>query len=547
MPPADFAQSQSSDELPLHDFLRALRRRLPMVLGAAIAIATAALVFSLRAEKQYTATAKLLFRDPGFDQRLFGSSILAPSQDPDREAATNVGLVSLDTITRRTARELRGSGLTPTELRDKVEVTSEGRSDVVALMATDREPTFASRLANTMAEQYIEFRRAADRSKITNAIALVRQQLEALSPEQRVGPDGQSVKERIEQLGILASLQTGNAELVQPAQTPRTASSPRPLRNAVVAFLLGLLVGALLAVLLDRIDRRLRHRNDAEAILERPVLGAIPESRILRKTKQESLHLGGAEGEAFRALRTNFRYFAIDQDVKSMLMTSSAPGDGKSTIAKYLAATAAASNVQVVLLEADLRRPALNHALANLDRRGLTDVLAGSVALKDVIQQVPLSVPGQRGSGEPAAQRTLDVITAGPIPPNPTDLLESDRMNDVIAELEVLYDLVIIDSSPLTVVPDAIPLANRVSGVVVVIREGKSTSTGARSLRKQLDNLRITPLGIIINASSPTEDGGYYGYSGYGPPELADVEQSTNGSGTSRWQGRRRRDRTGAR
>jgi Mrp family chromosome partitioning ATPase len=172
-------------------------------------------------------------------------------------------------------------------------------------------------------------------------------------------------------------------------------------------------------------------------------------------------------------------------------------------------------------------------------------VLAGEASLVDVIQQVTLAMPGRGGEDQPP-ERALDVITAGPIPPNPTDLLESDRMNDLLAELEVRYDLVIIDSSPLTVVPDAIPLAHRVSGVVIVIREGKSTSAGARDLRKQLDNLQIHPLGIIINASAPAHDGGYYGYYGYGAPEPTAVAQPTNGSGAARRPGKNPNE-TGAR
>jgi capsular exopolysaccharide synthesis family protein len=518
---ADVASPRSSDEVPLHDLIAALRRRLPIILVAAILLASGTLAYSLKSQKQYTSTAKLLFRDPGFDQKLFGSSILAPSNDPDREAATNVSLVSLDTISERTARALPAASLTESQIRAKVEVAAEGRSNVVAVMATDPKPEFAATLANTMARQYIEFRRAADRSKITDAVNLVRRQRNALSPERRVGSDGRSATQRIDELQVLASLQTGNAELVQPAQTPRSASSPKTLRNTLIAFLLGLVLGVLIALLRDRVDRRLRHGNDAEAILDRPILGSIPESRNLRKPDPESLTLAGPEGEAFRTLRTNLRYFAIDQDVKSMLMTSASPGDGKSTIARYLAATAAASNVRVVLLEADLRKPTLAGALPSLFTTGLTDVLAGSVPLCDVIQRVPLAFARQHAPHSESTGPTLDVITAGPTPPNPTDLLESDRMLEVIAQLEARYSLVIIDSSPLTVVPDAIPIASRVSGVLVVVREGKSTSTGTRHLRKQLDNLKITPLGIIVNAASLKNDSGYYGYYGYRSPPTA--------------------------
>lgn len=544
MAPAQDTPHHGSDALPLHDVLAALRRRIPIVVAAAVVLASAALAYSLQSEKQYTATAKLLFRDPGFDQKLFGSSILAPSQDPDREAATNVSLVSLDTIASRTARALDGSDLTQSEIRNKVQVSGEGRSDVVSVMATDTAPTFAATLANTMAKQYIAFRRAADRSKITDAVNLVRRQLNALSPEQRAGQDGRSATERIEQLQVLASLQTGNAELVQAAQAPHSPSSPKTVRNTVVALLLGLIAGLAMAVLRDRVDRRLRHGSDVEAILERPILGSIPESRSLRKPDPETLSLAGHEADAFRALRTNLRYFAIDHDVKSMLITSSAPGDGKSTIARYLAATAAASDVHVVLLEADLRRPILQGTLPHLRVMGLTDVLAGSATLPEVTQRVGVAAHGwDTGHGGPPP-RALDVITAGSIPPNPTDLLESDRMLAVIAQLEAHYSLVIIDSAPLTVVPDAVSIANRVSGVLVVVREGKSTSTGLRHLRKQLDNLTITPLGIIVNGAASTQQGGYYGYYGYGPPSSA-AEVSKNGADASR--PRTKRDKTGAR
>jgi len=288
------------------------------------------------------------------------------------------------------------------------------------------------------------------------------------------------------------------------------------------------------AVLRDRIDRRLRQGSDAEAMLERPILGSIPDSRSLRKPNPGSLALSGVEADAFRTLRTNLRYFAIDDDVKSMLVTSSAPGDGKSTIAKYLAATAAASHERVVLLEADLRKPTLHRALPNLAPTGLTDVLAGTVDLSDVIQRVPLTAHGRpTGNGE-APSRSLDVILSGPLPPNPTDLLESDRMLEVITQLEARYSLLIIDAPPLTAVPDAIPIASRVSGVLVVVRAGKTTSTGTRHLRKQLDNLQITPLGIIFNGASASEGGGgYYGYYGYGPAQ-PDAEQSENGGGSPR-------------
>jgi len=501
-------QSRELEATSLLGILRPLYQRLPVVLAAIAVLGGGALAYSLLTPERYTGTAKLLFRDPGFDQKLFGSTVLAPSQDPAREAATNVALVGLDTISIRAAEALDGR-LTPSQIRDKVEVLAKGQSNVVVVLATDRSRWFAAALANTIAEQYIAFRLDADRSKINQAATLVRRRLQELSAEERGGEAGRSLRSQIEELELLASLQTGNAELVQPAIPPRSASSPKPVRNTLIGLFAGLVLGIGLALALDRLDRRIRHRGDAEAVLERPILGAIPESRALGGKGKDALVLSGQESDAFRTLRTNLRYFAVDRGIHSLLITSSAPGEGKSTVARYLAATAAAANDRTVLLEADLRRPSLTANLPDLHARGLSDVLAGNASLADVIQRCPLL----RG-GQPIAGRALAVVTSGPVPPNPTDLLESERMGDVLAELEGLYDLVIIDTSPVTVVPDAIPIMTRVSGVLIVVRERRSTRTGLRHLRRQLDNVGISPLGIVVNGAKRSEETGYGGYYG---------------------------------
>lgn len=505
------APTDTTEESALRDFLILIRRRLPVVLAMAVLVPSAALVFSLRSHKEYTATAKLLFRDPGFDQKLFGSSVLGPSRDPDRQAATNVSLVSLDLIALRAAQALR-NGFDETDIQRRVTVTSEGQADVVAVKARDSQPGRAAALANTVAQEYILFRRDADRSKIDEAIAQVRRQLRALSATERKAAQGRLVVEQIAQLRILSSLQTGNAELVQPAEPPRTASSPRPVRDTLLGLFVGLLLGIALAILLQRLDRRLHHQSEAEAIFDRPVLGVVPESRTFR---DQPLLLAGIEGEAFRAIRTNLRFFAVDQDVPCLLVTSSAAGEGKSTTARYLAATAAASGVSVVLLEADLRRPVLARLFRELrENQGLTNVLAGEVPLADVIQQLPLA----RQTGATAGP-SLDVVVAGPAPPNPTDMLDSDRMQDVLAELRHRYDLVVVDTSPVRVVPDAVPLLHTVGGVAVVIRTGRSTRADVLQLRKQFEHLGVTALGIIINGAPPEEIRGYYGYEPSNTPQ----------------------------
>ena len=524
--------SDRDQTLSLSTVLVVLRRRLPIVLICLIGVPASALAFSLLQEKQYTSEASLLFRDPGLDQKLFGSTFLQPSRDPNREAATNIKLVSLEAVAERTARALPGN-LSAKDVSAKVDVTAEGQSDVASVKATDKDPGFAARLANTFAQQYIDFRREADRSKIREAQQLVTRQLDALTSAEKAGPDGRSIRERSEQLQILASLQTGNSELVQRAEVSDSASSPKTARNVALGVVFGLLLGIGLAFLVERLDRRVREAKEFEDLFERPLLAFIPESRALAVAPAQDQSLPTSEQEAFRMLRANLRYFSVDRPVRSVLITSAAPGDGKSTVSWNLALAAAGTGARVLLMETDLRHPSLAASAGQLAAApGLSTVLAGQIEFAEVVQEVV--VPKHHGGGTP--DRTMDVVVAGPLPPNPVDLIESERMRAVLSEAEEHYDLVVIDTPPTSVVSDAIPLIRQVSGVVVVTRLGKSTRESVAHLRKQLEHLNAPTLGVVVNAFKA--DRGAYGYGygygeGYQPSEVDESMSQRNGDTSS--------------
>jgi capsular exopolysaccharide synthesis family protein len=496
--------SDRQDLADPHAILRTLRRRAGIIIMCAILVPAAAVAFSVSQQNEYTASASLLFRDPQFDQKLFGSTAFQPSVDPAREAATNVKLVALEIVAARTANALHGR-VTAAQVQAAVAVEPEGQSDVASIRATTTDPRFAATLANTFAQQFILFRREADRSKIASADELVQAQLDRLPAADRAGDRGRTLRNHAEQLKVLAALQTGNAELVQPARPPTVRSSPKPLRNGIIGGFLGLILGAGLAFLLERFDRRLRTTREIGDAFGRPILGTVPQSRGIAREGVRALDAG--EQESFRMLRANLRYFNVDSKISSVLITSAAPAEGKSTVAMYLALTAAAGGAHVLLLEADMRKPTLAQRLGISSRDGLSQVLAGARDLGDVVKHVRLNT----GAND---TRSVDVLPTGPIPPNPTDLVESDRMRRILRGAEAAYDLVIIDTPPTSIVSDAIPLVNEVSGVIVVSRLGRTTRESAAHLRKQLEQLGANTLGIVVNSVGRRGSGyGYYGYS----------------------------------
>src|SRR5437763_3822072 len=216
----------SSADFDVGFVLSALRRRLPLVLLCVLVVPAVAVGLSVIQKKQYTATASLLFRDPQFDQKLFGAAYVPSETDPARQAATNLDLVSLQRVAALTAARL--PGMTQGKVSSAISVSSGGQADTATIQATSRSPSFAAKLANLYAKTYIAFRRDADQATIRSAEAPLRRHIAALPPAQRFGTLGQSLQQRLGQLEVLASLQTGGAVLVQTAEAPTSPSSSKP-------------------------------------------------------------------------------------------------------------------------------------------------------------------------------------------------------------------------------------------------------------------------------------------------------------------------------
>ena len=511
--------SEGGDALTLRNVVRALRRRVGVIVACTVVVAGSALAFSLLQTEQYSATSVPLFRSSSFSQQLFGGAAgPAPnsSSTSDRDAATNVSLVSLKTVASLTAEKL--GNISSGKVASEVSVATGGQANTASVTATDPNPNRAAEIANAYTQSFVAFRRAADRKRIQQAERLVTAQFERLTPAEAKTNQALFLQKQIARLQTLRDIQTGNAEVVQEASPPSSPSSPDVTRNTAFGLALGLLLGIAAALLLERFDRRIKDPSELEEAFSYPVLGTVPQSGVL-----ESLRHGGPpkpghmeelpfrESEAFRMLRTRLRYFNVDRELRSLVITSALPGEGKSTVAFNLAATAAEAGAKVLLLEADFHNQTLARSFTLAPLPGLAEVITGQSSLDQAIQQI--RVPDRANGSEGRGARGRGV--GGASPPNPVELLESQQMAKLLDEAtDRGYELVVLDTPPASVLADAIPLIKVTSGVLVVSQLGKLTREDAAHLRDQLVKLDAPVLGVIGNRTR-SKGHGYYGYGYY--------------------------------
>jgi succinoglycan biosynthesis transport protein ExoP len=509
----------------LRDYLGLLRRQRWLIVAATLVFAGAALALSLRATPTYEAEASVAFRDIAQDLRLLDSPVPSESS-PAQLAAQNAEATTRIAVAKRVRRSL-DLKVPVDALQSAVSARVATQTNLVLITGSWSTSGGAAGIANAFAKEATALAKEQVRGQLDSMIADLKSAGNVGELEQ---PPRSIAEAETEQL--VARLQALR-EIVRPAEVQRKAeppdapSSPQTARNTLLGALVGLAIGLLAAFVRDSLDRRIRISRDAQQELGAPVVGRIGDNALGSTGLAFNGHrtLTAADQESFRMLRNNLTFFGGDQRLRSILVTSGLPEEGKSTVAAALASAAAAAGQRTLLVDADLRRPVLAERLGLTPSPGLAEYLLGVAEPREVLQTRRLELTGS-GNGHPPARRGAAVvgpdlicIASGRPPDHPAELLASPRCREFFEKVREAYDLVVVDSSPLLASVDPQELVAQVDGVLVCIRVSQSTKDEVRSVRGVLARLPERPLGLVVTGlAAGEEEYGYYGYSQSGEP-----------------------------
>lgn len=500
---------QTREGTDISSFFGIIRRRGLIVLLAVVVGALVGYGLAKSKSDEYTGRSNVQLREstaePTQSQVQFAPGV--PDSSKDRE-----DLALADGVKSRVQRQLArrvGAGKAA-QLVNAVEAFSPQEAASIEITAKAGDGRTAGQLANAMAAATVAERRDRSLRRLRRAIAVAQRQLDRLGGSRltQTNPSAVQAQQRLDDLRQAAAVQDGDADVTKRAGVPMSPSSPKPKRDGLIGAIAGLLIGFVLAMVREQVDRRLTHSKDLEDVFGLPVLATVPRSRALGSDDGVGQELPPGAAEPFQMLRANLRFINTETELRSVVVTSPGVGDGKSTVSMNLARAEASLGRRVLLIEADIRRPQLGPLLGVEAGTGLAAYLADeNVELVHVIQRV---LVGRRTNGTTPTM-TMDVLVAGGVPSNPSELINAPRMHDLVSQAEKDYDLVVVDTSPAGLVADAIPLMSQASAVVIVGRVGRITGPEADHLREQLQRIDAPAFGLVANFASSREQGyGYY-------------------------------------
>lgn len=543
--------------MELRDYINVLINRRWIIIGTVVVVLALTLIFTFLQAPVYQSKVEILSEVSSASESVLGSFFTSALFDPDRYIQTQTEIIKTDTMAQAVEialeikyeenAKLRQEGEdvyipdeipTSSQLVSMVDVQQVERTNIFDIIITDTDPLLAQDVAQAYAEEYIASRQLAAireiseaRREVWNRIQEVEDEIqqaaeevnqytggdvpaEVLNEAQRAVNLWVSLYEKYITLRIAESLEQRGLEIVQPAKAG-AKTSPRPTRNAILAIFLGIILGVGLAFLVEYLDDTLRTREDFEKYYDTSIIGEIPHVDPENLPQNHIIYFEMPQHpavEGYRTLRTNLQFLNLGGEARVILFTSSGPEEGKSTVMVNLGAALAEMGKKVLLVEADLRKPVLDRYFKVSPGKGISGVLSGTVPLEDAVQ--------------PTGYDNLYVLVAGVKPPNPAELVASEAIDKVFERVKEFADFVLVDSPPVLAASDAMALASKVDGVILMAGYAKANRDDAKRTSELLHKVDARLLGLVINNIEPSTRYGYYHYYYYTPqPEEEETER----------------------
>ncbi len=514
-------RSTFSDDIRKYTYI--LMRRAWIVLLIAVLGGTIAFILSKRTVPIYLASTRLLINEAPATKNADYASVLAS----ERLARTYSELLTTQPVLEEVISRL-GLSRNERQLASQVRVNLLLDTQLIDISVEDPNPVLAADIANTIAMVFSEQNRALQASRFATSKESLSTRLEQMDEQlkttgaaiQELGetPEEKAERDRLETVlteynktyaSLLQSYEsvrlaeassTSNVVQVENAFPAETPIRPRTVRNTALGVVMGLMLGIGLIYLIDIMDDTLS-AEDVNRQLGLPVLGVIARHQVENGIPVVKNQPRSPVAEAFRSLRTNIQFASVDKPLRTLLVTSPSPQDGKSTVAVNLGVSLAQSGYKVALVETDLRRPQVHKRLGLSNRDGISGMFVQSkIVLNGALRETSID--------------NLFALTSGALPPNPSELLGSEKMYEILNLVSERTDIMLLDSPPVMAVTDAAVLAPRVDGVLLVVKPGSTKLAACRQAIDQLQRVGANILGVVLNDVEMNRSRYHY-YRGY--------------------------------
>jgi capsular exopolysaccharide synthesis family protein len=495
------------------DYVRPVWRFKWLVLILVVAAAAAAYEYYKHKPTKYEAGTQVYVGASPLSNLLNGGSVVVSSAT----LAEDAQLVTTPQVARRVIDDLK-LNTTSDVVLSGVSVVPDATSESLGIDVVASQPQLAITLVNAFARAYLEESAAAEQADAQSAIAGIKRQLARANGSTRT-----ALTNSLAELEAAAALPAQVGQQLSPA-LGAAPTKANPVRDAVFAGALAFLLGLVACYMFDRSDTRLRRLDDIEGLLGLPILASIPRVRRADAVGGSAAEPVADLREPYRTLRVNLDMVRAKEGVRTIMVTSALPSEGKTTAVRNLALAYREAGLSVAIIEADMRRPVLGKLFGVSSDRGLSDILESG-------DKVDTALVTVAGAGTAAR---LDLVLAGRPPENPTALLRPEAFRAVRNQLLADHALVLVDSPPVLAVSDALAIAGQVDGVLLVVRAAVSTGATVKRLRQTFEQIAdVTLLGTVANAV--TDNLGvesymyHYSHEATAPRSAARAASNTNG------------------